>query len=164
MEYEGAENISEIPVFGMSYKLPKDYTEIKWYGMGPEENYIDRMHGAKLGIFETNIKDNLSKYVIPQECGNRVGTRWIELTDKAGFGIKISSDIPLEFSALPYSVSELENAYHEYELPKSNFTYLNVNKVQMGVGGDDSWGAETHEEFLVKSNKKIEYSYFIEIK
>ncbi|MGL5355050.1 MAG: glycoside hydrolase family 2 TIM barrel-domain containing protein, partial [Cetobacterium sp.] len=162
MEYDGVEGLPEMPLFGMSYKLPKNYTEVKWYGMGPEENYIDRVHGAKLGIFKTDVKQNLSQYVIPQECGNRIGTRWAEITDKAGFGIKISGDIPFEFSALPHTTSELESALHHYELPKSHCTALNINMIQMGVGGDDSWGAPTHDEYLVKSNKKYKFTYTIE--
>ncbi|WP_297598437.1 glycoside hydrolase family 2 TIM barrel-domain containing protein [uncultured Cetobacterium sp.] len=162
MEYIGVEGLSEMPLLGMSYKIPQEFSEIKWYGMGPEENYIDRVSGARLGIFETDVHKNMSQYVIPQECGNRIGTRWIEIKNKAGFGMKISGEIPFEFSALPYTVSELENAYHQYELPKSHCTALNINKVQMGVGGDDSWGATTHEEYLIPSDKNIIFRYVIQ--
>ncbi|MDX8336074.1 glycoside hydrolase family 2 TIM barrel-domain containing protein [Candidatus Cetobacterium colombiensis] len=162
MSYDGAENLPDMPLFGMSYKIPKEYSEIKWYGMGPDENYIDRVHGAKLGIFETDVNRNMSEYVIPQECGNRIGTRWAEITDKTGFGLRISSEDSFEFSALPYTVSEIESAYHHYELPKSHCTALNINKVQMGVGGDDSWGALIHDEYLVPSNKKYEFNYILE--
>ncbi|MEG0236362.1 glycoside hydrolase family 2 TIM barrel-domain containing protein [Cetobacterium sp.] len=162
MEYNGVKGLSDMPLFGMSYKVPKEFSEIKWYGMGPEENYIDRVHGAKLGIFETDVNKNMSEYVIPQECGNRIGTRWTEITNKMGVGIKISSEEPFEFSALPYTVNEIESAYHHYELPKSHCTALNINKIQMGVGGDDSWGAPTHDEYLIPSDKKFLFSYIIE--
>ncbi|MGL4862080.1 MAG: glycoside hydrolase family 2 TIM barrel-domain containing protein, partial [Cetobacterium sp.] len=162
MEYNGVKGLSDMPLFGMSYKVPKEFSEIKWYGMGPEENYIDRVHGAKLGIFETDVNKNMSEYVIPQECGNRIGTRWTEITNKMGVGIKISSEEPFEFSALPYTVNEIESAYHHYELPKSHCTALNINKIQMGVGGDDSWGAPTHDEYLIPSDKKYLFSYIIE--
>lgn len=162
MEYGGIEGLSDMPLFGMSYKIPKDYSEVKWYGMGPEENYIDRVHGARLGIFETDVNKNMSEYVIPQECGNRIGTRWLEITDKIGVGIKIASEEPFEFSALPYTIGEIESAQHHYELPKSHCTALNINKIQMGVGGDDSWGAPTHEEYLIPSNKGYSFSYTIE--
>lgn len=162
MEYGGIEGLSDMPLFGMSYKIPKDYSEVKWYGMGPEENYIDRVHGARLGIFETDVNKNMSEYVIPQECGNRIGTRWLEITDKIGVGIKIAGEEPFEFSALPYIIGEIESAQHHYELPKSHCTALNINKIQMGVGGDDSWGAPTHEEYLIPSNKGYSFSYTIE--
>lgn len=162
MEYGGIEGLSDMPSFGMSYKIPKDYSEVKWYGMGPEENYIDRVHGARLGIFETDVNKNMSEYVIPQECGNRIGTRWLEITDKIGVGIKIAGEEPFEFSALPYTIGEIESAQHHYELPKSHCTALNINKIQMGVGGDDSWGAPTHEEYLIPSNKGYSFSYTIE--
>ena len=162
MEYGGIEGLSDMPLFGMSYKIPKDYSEVKWYGMGPEENYIDRVHGARLGIFETDVNKNMSEYVIPQECGNRIGTRWLEITNKIGVGIKIASEEPFEFSALPYTIGEIESAQHHYELPKSHCTALNINKIQMGVGGDDSWGAPTHGEYLIPSNKGYSFSYTIE--
>lgn len=162
MEYNGVKGLPEMPLFGMSYKVPKEFSEIKWYGMGPEENYIDRVHGAKLGIFETDVNKNMSEYVIPQECGNRIGTRWAEITNKMGVGIKVSSEETFEFSALPYTVNEIESAYHHYELPKSHCTALNINKIQMGVGGDDSWGAPTHDEYLIPSDKKYLFSYIIE--
>lgn len=162
MEYGGIEGLSDMPLFGMSYKIPKDYSEVKWYGMGPEENYIDRVHGARLGIFETDVNKNMSEYVIPQECGNRIGTRWLEITNKIGVGIKIASEEPFEFSALPYTIGEIESAQHHYELPKSHCTALNINKIQMGVGGDDSWGAPTHGEYLIPSNKEYSFSYTIE--
>lgn len=163
MEYSGNNLMTDIPLFGMTYKLNKEYNNIKWYGMGPEENYIDRVHGAKLGIFETTTEKNMSKYIIPQECGNRIRNRWIEIKNSNGNGIKVSGEIPFEFSALPYGVHEIEQASHHYKLPKSTYTALNINKIQMGVGGDDSWGSKTHEEYLVSGKEKIEFEYIIEI-
>ena len=155
--------MTDIPLFGMTYKLNKEYNNIKWYGMGPEENYIDRVHGAKLGIFETTTEKNMSKYIIPQECGNRIGNRWVEIKNSNGSGIKVSGETPFEFSALPYGVHEIEQATHHYKLPKPTYTALNINKIQMGVGGDDSWGSKTHEEYLVFGKEKIEFEYTIEI-
>ena len=167
MGYEGIEGLAEIPLFGMTFKLKKEYSNIKYYGMGPSENYIDRLHGARLGVHNTTTYDNLSEYVIPQECGNRTGNRWTEITDKAGVGIKVSkvSDAEnktFEFSALPHTAHELENAKHHYELPRPYCTVLNINLRQMGVGGDDSWGAKTHDEYLIPSNKDLNFKFKIE--
>ncbi|MGL6120641.1 MAG: glycoside hydrolase family 2 TIM barrel-domain containing protein, partial [Fusobacteriaceae bacterium] len=157
MKYSGYKGLAEMPVYGTTFKIPMEYNQIEFYGNGPEESYIDRKHGAKLGTFKRDIKDELSQYVIPQECGNHTDVRWFTITDKSGMGLKITSE-NMEFSALPYTAHELESAYHHADLPKVNYTVLNINKIQMGVGGDDSWGATTHEEYLINSEKALEFS------
>lgn len=160
-KYFGIEGLSQMPLFGMSFKMPLEFDNFKWYGYGPEENYIDRLDGARLGIFETTAKKNFSEYVIPQECGNRCGIRWATVTNREGYGLKISSATPFESSLLHYSAHQLEESDHIFKLPKPTNTYLNINKIQMGVGGDNSWGAETHKEFLIPSNKDIIFEYKI---
>jgi beta-galactosidase len=162
VNYDGTAGLSEMPAFGMTLNIPSEFNNMKWYGMGPDENYTDRACGAKLGIFKTNTIKNLSKYIVPQECGNRIGVRWAEITKGNGNGLKISSKIPFEISALPHTIHEIENARHSYELPKSHCTVLNINKVQMGVGGDDTWGALVHDEYLIPSNEKISFNFKIE--
>ncbi len=161
MKYKGVEGLSELPLFGMTFKLKKEFKDIRYYGMGPEENYIDRQHGARLGVFNTDIYTNLTEYVIPQECGNRVGNRWAELSKGDGRGLRVMGDL-FEFSALPYTVHEIENAKHHYELPRQTSTSLNVNYMQMGVGGDDSWGATTHGEYMIPSNTDINFKFKID--
>ncbi|MGL4568765.1 MAG: beta-galactosidase domain 4-containing protein, partial [Fusobacteriaceae bacterium] len=128
LDYIGVPVLSEMPSFGTTFKIPGNYENIEFYGMGPEESYIDRVHGARMGIFQKKVKDELSKYVIPQECGNHVGVRWFTITDRNGNGLKITSE-NMEFSALPYTVHELELAYHHQDLPKSGYTVLNINKI-----------------------------------
>lgn len=161
MSYKGVEGLPEMPNFGVSFKIPCSYHKFRWYGLGPEENYCDRSKGARLGIFETTAQENVSHYVIPQECGNRTQVRWAEVTDEAGDGIRIAADVPLELSVLPYTCHELENAYHHYELPRISNTVLSISKKQMGVGGDNTWGARTHEEFLIPSNRDMSFSFVI---
>lgn len=163
MEYTGNELMSIMPVFGMNYKLNKDFKNIKWYGMGPEENYIDRVHGARLGIFKNTTMENMSKYLIPQECGNRINNRWVEISKDTGRKLKIYGEKHFEFSALPYGINEIEQATHMYKLPESTYTSLNINKIQMGVGGDDSWGAKTHEEYLIDGKNKINFEYILKM-
>ncbi|MGL6131700.1 MAG: glycoside hydrolase family 2 TIM barrel-domain containing protein, partial [Fusobacteriaceae bacterium] len=163
LDYKGVDGLSEMPVFGTTFKIPSNYENIEFYGMGPEESYIDRVHGARLGVFQKKVKDELSQYVIPQESGNHSGVRWFTVTDKTGNGLKITSE-NMEFSALPNTVHELESAYHHKDLSKSNYTVLNINKFQMGVGGDDSWGAPTHDEYLIKSDRDMSFNYTIDMK
>ncbi len=99
---------------------------------------------------------------MPQECGNKTEVRWFTVTDNKGLGLKVSASIPFEFSALPYTAHELESAGHHFELPNIHNTVLNINKFQMGIGGDDSWGAPTHDEYLIPSDKKIEFEFVME--
>lgn len=158
MKYKGTSGLSEMPEFGMLMKVPNTYHHVAWYGYGPDENYSDRRQGARLGIFENKVIDNVSPYVIPQECGNKTGVRWAKITDDRGEGILIKSD-EMEFSALPYTPHELENATHHYELPKQVHTVLKMSLRQMGIGGDDSWGACTLDEYLIPSHEDMSFKW-----
>ena len=158
LTYDPVKELSDMPEFGVMFKLDADYDSVTWYGMGPEETYVDRCKGAKLGIYKNKVVDNMAKYLNPQECGNKVGVRWASITDKKGRGMLFTGD-KMEFSALPYTPHEIENARHAFELPKVHYTVVRVSKQQMGIGGDDSWGAKTHEEYLLNAEKKMEFSF-----
>ncbi|MEH7094913.1 glycoside hydrolase family 2 TIM barrel-domain containing protein [Neobacillus vireti] len=161
--YKGAENLPQLPIFAVSFKVPADYNQLEWYAMGPEENYSDRAMGAKLGIFKNQVTDNLSGYVMPQESGNRTGVRRVSVTNENGRGLRISSvGKPLECNFSPYTAFELENAQHLYELPNVHYTVVTVAGRQMGVGGDDSWGAPVHDEHLIKANENSEFEFMIQ--
>lgn len=160
--YNGVEGLPELPVLGMNFRLLSEFNSFKWYGRGQEENYIDRNEGAKLGVFSSTPVENLSKYLVPQECGNRTDTRWVEVSNKNGEGLRFSyNEIPFEFSILPYNCMELENALHQEDLPPVNFTNVNIIGKQMGVGGDDSWGAPVLKEYCIDSSRNIEYTFKI---
>lgn len=159
--YHGAPGLPEMPCFGISLSIPRTYSQVRYYGLGPDENYIDRCCGAKLGVFHTTAAESLSQYRIPQECGNRTGARWVRLTDDTGRGLMITGAEPFEFSALPFTCHELENAYHHYELPPVTKTVLRLNHRQMGVGGDNAWGARTHDAFLIPSQGEYTFRFRI---
>lgn len=151
--YHGVEGLPTLPIFAMDFKLKEKYHNYKYYGYGPEENYIDRMEGARLGVYENTAMQNMSNYLLPQECGNRVGTRWLEVTDVHGKGLRfVAEENPFESSVLPYSAYELENAMHREELANPHYTWVRIAEAQMGIGGDDSWGAPVHDEFLLASD------------
>lgn len=156
--YDPVEGLSTMPEFGMMMKLDADYERVRYYGLGPDENHVDRREGARLGIFETTTRENVTRYLVPQECGNRTGVRWAEVTDARGRGLRFSGD-GMEFSALPYTPHELENAAHPDELPPVHYTVIRCAKMQMGVGGDNSWGARTHEEYLIDTSKRLEFEF-----
>jgi len=160
--YKGVEGLAELPVLGMNFRLLAEFNSFKWYGMGPDENYIDRCEGASLGVYKSTPIDNLSKYLVPQECGNRTGTRWVTVQNENGDGLKFAYEkSPFEFSVLPYNNMELENALHQEDLPPVNFTNINIIGKQMGIGGDDSWGAPVLPEFCIDSSKDLEYTFMI---
>lgn len=158
LTYDPVEGLPDMPEFGMMFKLNADYDNVEWYGFGPEETYADRRHGAKLGIYKNKAADNMAKYLVPQECGNKVGVRYAKVTDDRGRGLLFSGD-ELSFSALPYTPHELENAAHQYELPQVHYTVVRVALAQMGVGGDDSWGAWVHPEYHIDVTKPLEFTF-----
>lgn len=100
----------------------------------------------------------LAKYLVPQACGNKTGVRWAKVTDYRGRGLMFSAE-SMNFSALPYTPHELENASHPYELPGIHNTIVRVSKAQMGIGGDDSWGSPAHPEYLIDVSKKLEFTF-----
>lgn len=158
LSYDPVKELGDMPEFGMLFTLDADYDQVRYYGMGPGENYVDRRHGARLGIWRTTAKDNVAHYVLPQECGNRTGVRWAEVTDFRGRGLRLEGDAA-ELSVLPYTSHELENARHENELPLIYNTVVRISKEQMGVGGDDAWGARTHDEYLLDVSKPMVFRF-----
>lgn len=158
LSYDPVKKLSDMPEFGILFKLDADYDTLNWYGLGKEETYADRMKGARLGVYTNKVSDNLAKYLKPQESGNHMGVRYAKVMDLKGRGMMFFGD-ELSFSALPYTPHELENAAHEYELPQVHYTVVRVAKEQMGVAGDNSWGAKVHPEYLVDVSKKKEFSF-----
>ena len=162
LSYDPVKELGDMPEFGVIFKFNADYDRVEWYGLGEAETYSDRKKGAKLGIYANKVADNIARYMVPQECGAKEEVRWAKVTDRKGRGMLFEMDEnngPMMFSALPYTPHEMENAMHPYELPEVHYTVVRVAKDQMGVGGDDSWGARTHEEYLLKTDKKMEFSF-----
>jgi len=163
--YEGVEGLPDMPIFALDFKLPSEYDQLDWYANGPMENYVDRKNGARLCKFSNTAKDNVEPYTLVQETGNRTGVRRLDIADKTGRGIRISSvDQPLECNVSPYTAFELENAYHPNELPNVHYTVVTVAERQMGIGGDDSWGAPVHDEFKIRADENRQFEFTIEPK
>lgn len=158
LSYDPVKELGDMPEFGMMFKLDADYDTVKWYGLGPQETYEDRQHGGKYGVYENKVADNVAEYLVPQESGNKCRVRYAKVMDKKGRGMLFFGD-ELSFSALPYTPHELENAAHHFELPPVHYTVVRVAKKQMGVGGDDSWGAHTHPEYLLDASEKMEFTF-----
>lgn len=154
--YDPVPALGDMPEFGIQFKMDAGYDHLEWYGNGPEETYCDRQSGARLGIYRNLVKDNMSDYLVPQECGNKTGVRYAKITDAAGFGLLLRSS-GMNFSALPYTPHELENAMHPNELPRIQYTVIRASLNQMGVGGDDAWGSKTHPEYLIDIRQPLEF-------
>lgn len=158
LRYDPVKELGDMPEFGVMFKFNADFENVEWYGNGPEETYLDRKHGAKLGIYRSKVSDNMAKYLIPQECGNKTEVRWAKVTDNRGKGMLFTGDC-MNFSALPYTPHEMENAMHPYELPEVHYTVVRVSSHQMGIGGDDSWGAKVHPEYLIDVSKPMQFTF-----
>lgn len=158
LSYDPVKELGDMPEFGMLFKLNADYDHVTWYGLGPAETYADRKEGAKLGIYQNQVMDNLAEYLVPQECGNKMGVRYAKVTDVRGRGMLFAGD-SMNFSALPYTPHEMEDAMHDYELPKVHYTVVRTALAQMGVAGDDSWGARVHPEYRIDTSRKMEFRF-----
>lgn len=159
LRYPGEPDAPEqatLPAFGLEWMLPAQYSGLRFYGLGPEETYRDRSRGGKLGIHATDAMRDAAPYIIPQETGNHEGVRWAEITDGTGHGMRVERcGEPFAMSLLPYSTLMLEEATHQEELPASRHMFLRLMAAQMGVGGDDSWGAPVHRPYLLPADRPL---------
>jgi beta-galactosidase len=169
-----SDNIPEIPRMGMQMQLPEEFTNLKWLGRGPHENYIDRKTSADVGLYESTVADQYVPYIRPQENGYKTDTRWLTLTDDNGAGILVSGDPLICFVALNNTHDDFESPgklsqyrkdaksanTHTVDVKPRDLVNLNVDLGQMGVGGDDSWGARIHPQYRLLE-KKYEYSFRI---
>jgi beta-galactosidase len=141
----------ELPRFGMSMTLIPGYENLEWFGRGPQENYNDRKTSAFLGHYVSTVTDQYVPYIAPQENGYKTDTRWLVLKNKDNSGLMIKGEDMISFSALHFSIQYLtrpkRDGFHTTDLVKKDEVYLNIDFGQMGVGGDDSWGAKTHSEY-----------------
>ncbi|MFD2114494.1 glycoside hydrolase family 2 TIM barrel-domain containing protein [Paenibacillus yanchengensis] len=157
--------LPEIPEIGMMFVLKHTFDTISWYGRGPHENYWDRKTSARIGQFSGTVAEQFTPYIRPQECGNKTDVRYASITASTnGTGLQFeAASIPLEVNILPWSPAELETHDHLHKLPTSTKSVLRINYKQMGVGGDDSWGAKTHEQFTLLTNRAYQYNFTIGI-
>ena len=145
------DNAPNLPRVGLQFEIEDGLRQISWFGRGPHENYQDRKTSAAVGMYHSTVDDWVTPYVRPQENGNRCDVRWINFTDKSGWGLNISSDNTktLSVSAWPYTQNTLENTQYDFELEKHDKIVVNIDHLQMGVGGDNSWGLPVHDKYQI---------------
>jgi len=153
--------LPEIPRIGMQAGIPAALDRAEWFGRGPGEGYSDRKSGEAVGKYAVRTGDLFFHFPRPQENGNRADVRWFTLTDAAGRGLKVTGEGSINFSVWPCTIKELEEAQHDFELPARNFQTLNIDMAQMGLGGDNCWGAWPHPQYLLKPNREYRYGFVI---
>jgi len=148
----GADNkpLPIVPKIGLQTVFANSFETVKWFGKGPCENYWDRQDATWLGCHMLPVSEFITAYVRPQENANRCGVRWITFTRKTGDGVRVSADgQPLMVSAWPYTQADLGAAKHAAELPQRDLLTVNLDHLQMGVGGDNSWGLPVHTPYTI---------------
>lgn len=156
------ESLPYLPKVGFQGKIARSLENIEYYGRGPLENYIDRRFGFHTGIYSQNIFDFMEPYVKPQENGNRTDVRWCHLKDSKKQGLLVLADSLLSINAWPYSEEDLHNSTHTYQLIDNNKITLNIDLIQMGVGGNNTWtevGAPI-EQYRVPSGN-YNYTFYL---
>jgi beta-galactosidase len=167
-----SDKVPEIPRMGMQMQIPEEFMNLKWFGRGPHENYVDRKTSADVGLYESTVDDQYVPYIRPQENGYKTDTRWLTLTDENGTGLLVCGNPLICFAALMNIHDDFESPgklsqyrkdaktanTHTINVKPRELVNLNVDLGQMGVGGDDSWGAEIHPQYRLLE-KKYEYSF-----
>lgn len=139
-----------LPRVGLSFKIPSDFQEVYYFGHGPHENYPDRTLSSPLGSYEMSAITKCP-YIRPCDYGYRTDCRFIEFTNIKGESIRITSLAGgFGFSAWPYSQESLESTKHVEDLKLERQITVNIDAAMMGVGGDDSWGALPHDDYILK--------------
>ena len=170
------DDLPEIPLIGMNMVMPRQFDQMGWLGRGPHESYWDRKTSAFVGKYSGSVAGQYWAYLRPQENGNKTDVRWMTVTNSQGTGIMFVGEPLIEVSALHNIMEDFESVArtdgrqvegvetvnrHTTDVKPRDLTSVNVNYKQMGVGGDNSWGAWTHEEYRLTGK---EYSYSFRMK
>ncbi len=160
-EIEADEALPNLPRIGLVTEVPKSLSTATWYGRGPHETMWDRKSGAAIGRYSMPSDSLIHQYCRPQENGQRSDVRWLALTSDTDRGLLIVGDPSFQFTVRPYSDSQLEAATHPHEIEACENLTLHLDHQQMGVGGDNSWGARTHPEYRLPAGK---YAYTLTLR
>ena len=156
--------------YGMQLQMPKQYNTIKYYGRGPHENYCDRKSSEFIGVYENKVADEYYPYIRPQESGNHTDIRWFEVTDGKR-GLRFESNAPMECSALPYLVKDLDAGarkehswgQHSGDLVERPLTQVHIQQHQMGLGCVNSWGAWPERSYLLPAKQGYDFTFVMKV-
>ncbi|MGQ1783801.1 glycoside hydrolase family 2 TIM barrel-domain containing protein [Saccharicrinis sp. GN24d3] len=155
-------NLPDLIRVGMQTGIPKNLNNMDYYGKGPWENYTDRAESAEVDIYQGTVRDFVFEYAQPQECSNRTDVRWLKLRDARRKGVMIKGTQPLSISVWPWTAQSLETARHTNELQKEDYNTVNIDLIQTGVGGCNTWSdkAKPIIKYQVPAGK-YQYSFVI---
>ncbi len=150
------EDLPDLPRFGMRWELPVNFDNLKYFGRGPQENYIDRKSGAFVAVYHGKVADQYVKYVRPQENGYKTDVRWFELRNENCVGIRVSGDELIGFSALHNPIEDFDQVTHDdfrhtNDIVKKDGVFVTADLKMMGVAGDNSWGAMPYPQYSIKA-------------
>ena len=159
-------SLPEMPRLGTAMLLPAVFDQMKWYGRGPHENYADRKESALIDVYTQSVWEQYHPYVRAQETGNKCDVRWVEMTDLQGRGLRIIGDEVLNISTWNFLQEDIDyipaKKHHRHggSVKRKELVWLNIDHRLMGVGGDNTWGAEVHPEYTI-TPKEWTFSYTI---
>jgi beta-galactosidase len=156
------EGVPAMPRVGMVTQIPVGFDHVAWLGRGPHENYADRKTSAFFGRYELSADALFFPYVRPQETGNRSDVFWASFTDKSGKGFRVCGDPKINFSVLPYTAEEIETRNYPWELNRCGNLVVRLDYGQMGLAGEDSWGAQPWPEYQLPVGRVYSYSFILE--
>ena len=189
-ELGATEYPADLPRFGMRLQLPKKYDQFTYYGRGPWENYQDRKASAFIDLYESTVAEQYVPYVRPQENGNRTDVRWAALKSSNGSGLMIATDdrlrglgisalhmpneafdltagldyggeTPVAAKYVLAGASPANPSKHINDIKEQDLVQLNIDMLQRGVAGDNSWGARPQQQYQIKGNKIQQYGFFL---
>ena len=160
--------LPNLPKFGMNMVIPRQYDNFKWFGRGPHESYSDRKASTKIDVFSGKVADQYHPYVRPQENGNKTDVRWATLRDDNGYGLMLTGFLSLKASHFTNDdydsgiliddagkPKQYKKSMHTIDMNEKNLIHIDIDQLQMGVGGEDSWGAQPLEEYQLTPKKYI---------
>jgi beta-galactosidase len=153
---EAAEELPEIPRIGMQFQTPGEFSNMLWFGRGQHESYSDRKSSAIVGLHTENIYNPKHIYIRPQENGNKTDVRWAKWLNLQDEGFMVKAENLICVSTWPYTAENLENSDHIHNLKTNLNITVNIDLIQRGVGGDNSWGAKPYPQYIISAGK---YNY-----
>jgi len=161
----GKKDLPEIPRLGMYMVMKSEYDQMSWFGRGPHENYWDRKSSADIDLYQATVWEQFHPYVRSQETANKSDVRWFALQNTDGDGLLFTTcSEPLSVSAWNFPMQDLMyipstvKRLHGGSIEKKDMVWVNIDHKQMGVGGDNTWGAQTHPEYTI-TPEKTSYSF-----
>ncbi len=160
----GKENYPEPQRIGMRLILNSDYEQASWFGRGPYDNYVDRKYAADIDLYQMKAEELFYPYPRAQESGYRTDVQWVALKDQRGAGLMAIGKSPLSTGILHFDMKNLDfdkdakENVHGGSMVNEDLIWWNIDLQQMGVGGDNSWGAQTHPQYRLPY-KDYQYSF-----